>query len=55
MTKLIRQHSKALPATAQPIPHARLHDLRHLHATTLLLAGFRSTWWRPGLATQTQP
>jgi integrase len=26
---------------AQPdqIPHARLHDLRHLHATTLLLAG----------------
>ena len=39
MTKLIRQHSKSLPATAQPIPHARLHDLRHLHATTLLLAG----------------
>ena len=21
------------------LPHARLHDLRHLHATTLLLAG----------------
>ena len=39
MTKLIRQHNKSLPATAQPIPHARLHDLRHLHATTLLLAG----------------
>ena len=39
MTKLIRQHIKSLPATAQPIPHARLHDLRHLHATTLLLAG----------------
>ncbi|MFC4592421.1 tyrosine-type recombinase/integrase [Sphaerisporangium corydalis] len=23
----------------QPLPHARLHDLRHVHATTLLLAG----------------
>ncbi|MBB6346418.1 tyrosine-type recombinase/integrase [Nonomuraea muscovyensis] len=22
-----------------PLPHARLHDLRHVHATTLLLAG----------------
>jgi len=22
-----------------PLPHARLHDLRHIHATTLLLAG----------------
>jgi integrase len=31
MTKLIR-------ADKQP-PHARLHDLRHLHATTLLLSG----------------
>lgn len=36
MTKLIRQHSKSLPATAQALPHARLHDLRHPHATTLL-------------------
>ncbi|MGW5688387.1 tyrosine-type recombinase/integrase [Nonomuraea sp. NPDC003754] len=25
-------------STAQ-LPHARLHDLRHIHATTLLLAG----------------
>lgn len=31
MTKLIR-------ASRQP-PHVRLHDLRHLHATTLLLSG----------------
>jgi integrase len=23
----------------QQLPHARLHDLRHLHATTLLLSG----------------
>ena len=26
-------------ARPKPLPHARLHDLRHLHATTLLLAG----------------
>ena len=32
MTKLIR-------ASEQPSRHARLHDLRHLHATTLLLSG----------------
>src|SRR5690348_13746949 len=31
MTKLIR--------TSKQLPHARLHDLRHLHATTLLLSG----------------
>ncbi|GAB3960101.1 hypothetical protein GCM10029978_008510 [Actinoallomurus acanthiterrae] len=24
---------------AEPLPYARLHDLRHIHATTLLLAG----------------
>ena len=39
MSKLISQHNKSVPATGQPLPHARLHDLRHLHATTLLLAG----------------
>jgi integrase len=38
MSKLIREHNKpAAPDGA--LPHARLHDLRHLHATTLLLAG----------------
>jgi integrase len=31
MTKFIRAHTQ--------LPHARLHDLRHLHATTLLLSG----------------
>jgi integrase len=31
MTKLIR--------ASKHLPHARLHDLRHLHATTLLLSG----------------
>ena len=37
MTKLIDRHNQSGPA--MPLPHARLHDLRHLHATTLLLAG----------------
>src|SRR5215469_8677217 len=39
MNKLISKHNEALASPAQAIPHARLHDLRHLHATTLLLAG----------------
>jgi integrase len=39
MTKLINSHNKSVALPVQPLPHARLHDLRHLHATTLLLAG----------------
>jgi integrase len=39
MTKLINRHNKSATPPAKPLPHARLHDLRHLHATTLLLAG----------------
>ena len=39
MTKLINRYNRSLTAPAEPLPHARLHDLRHLHATTLLLAG----------------
>jgi integrase len=39
MTKLINSHNKVVALPVQPSPHARLHDLRHLHATTLLLAG----------------
>ena len=39
MAKLINQHNKAVTPPAKVLPHARLHDLRHLHATTLLLAG----------------
>jgi len=38
MTKLMNAHNKSAPKAAQ-LPHARLHDLRHLHSTTLLLAG----------------
>lgn len=39
MTKLINSHNKSAPGPGHCLPHARLHDLRHLHATTLLLAG----------------
>jgi integrase len=39
MSKLIREHNKSVMPPGEPLPHARLHDLRHLHATTLLLAG----------------
>ncbi len=37
MPKLNKTHNKQNP-NAQ-LPHTRLHDLRHIHATTLLLAG----------------
>ena len=39
MSKLIREYNKSVRSPARRLPHARLHDLRHLHATTLLLAG----------------
>jgi integrase len=39
MSKLITKYNKSVTVPAQELPHARLHDLRHLHATTLLLAG----------------
>jgi integrase len=39
LTKLINHHNRSVTPPAKPLPHARLHDLRHLHATTLLLAG----------------
>ena len=38
MNKLSTTHNTSVKS-AQALPHARLHDLRHLHATTLLLAG----------------
>jgi integrase len=37
MATLIKAHNDKHPDSA--LPHARLHDLRHIHATTLLLAG----------------
>jgi integrase len=39
MAKLINTHNRSVTVPSQALPHARLHDLRHLHATTLLLAG----------------
>jgi integrase len=41
MTKLIRAHNEPEegPRPKAHLPHARLHDLRHIHATTLLLSG----------------
>ncbi len=38
MADLISIHNQPDGQNA-PLPHARLHDLRHIHATTLLLAG----------------
>ena len=48
MSKLIRRHNKSVSAPDEALPHARLHDLRHLHATTLLLAGSPYTSWPYG-------
>ena len=41
MTKIIRAHNELEngPRPKDQLPHARLHDLRHIHATTLLLSG----------------
>ncbi|MEW2356409.1 tyrosine-type recombinase/integrase [Spirillospora sp. NPDC029432] len=41
MAKTIRAYNapKEGPRPAKPLPRARVHDLRHVHATTLLLAG----------------
>ena len=39
MAKIIRAHNATLPAEAPALPLARLHDLRHVHTTHLLLAG----------------
>jgi integrase len=35
----VHKYNEAAASPAQVLPHARLHDLRHLHATTLLAAG----------------
>jgi integrase len=41
MTELIRAHNQPDdgPRPKDQLPRARLHDLRHIHATTLLLSG----------------
>ena len=49
MITLINTHNDQ---QSEPLPRARLHDLRHVHATTLLL-GWRPLcmWLPPGSAT----
>jgi hypothetical protein len=37
MAKMNRHNESVTPPT-KPLPHARLHDLRHLHATTLQMS-----------------
>ncbi|MGH8878623.1 MAG: tyrosine-type recombinase/integrase, partial [Stackebrandtia sp.] len=39
MADLIKGCNRDLGPSEAALPHARLHDLRHIHATTLLLAG----------------
>ena len=39
MAKTIRTYNATLPPDVPALPVARLHDLRHVHATHLLLAG----------------
>ncbi len=46
MTKLIGAHNEPDDDDPRPkhqLPHARLHDLRHLHATTLQMSGVASS------------
>jgi integrase len=38
LPKLIEQHNAEAPKS-KALPRIRLHDLRHVHATVLLLAG----------------
>ena len=42
------------PAAASGLPHARLHDLRHVHATTCSWPVCQSTSWRPASGTPTR-
>jgi integrase len=54
MTKLINRHNKTVTPPAKPLPHVRLHDLRHLHATSLL-AGVPVHVSQPASAMPIQP
>ncbi len=50
MTTLVKTHNDQ---QSKPLRHARLHDLRHVHATTLLLAGVPAHVVAAGWATPT--
>ena len=39
MPRLIEAYNASIGTKVKPLPRARLHDLRHVYATTLLLAG----------------
>ena len=54
MGKLISQHNKSAASPAAALPHARLHDLRHLHATSCS-PEFPSMWSRPAWVMPTRP
>src|SRR6266545_144459 len=51
MTKLIRAHNEPGqgPRPKEQLPHARLHDLRHIHATTLQMSGVATDASFPGM------
>jgi integrase len=51
MTALIKSHNDRHPDSA--LPHARLHDLRHVHATTCFWPVPRCMSSPPGSATPT--
>jgi len=48
MTKLINRHNMSVTPPGKPLPHVRLHDLRHLHATTLQMSRVASDASLPG-------
>jgi len=33
VTKLVNAHNRSVAEPSRALPHARMHDLRHLHAT----------------------
>lgn len=55
MTKLINSHNKAVTPPARPLPHVRLHDLRHLYATTVQVSGIASDALFCSLREQARP
>jgi hypothetical protein len=55
MSKLITACNKRVTTPERALPHARLHDLRHLHATHCSWPEFQCTSSPPGLAMPTRP
>lgn len=57
MTKTVRAYNapKEGPRPAEPLPRARVHDLRHIHATTRSWLACPCMWWPLGWGTLTRP